>query len=151
MVYRYWVVQKFSIFWIQVSCQIICISQSVACLFIFSVVCFKYAYEFLILMVRLSTYSFELILYICAFVFSHSVMSNSLQPYGNCSLPDSSVHGILQVRILEWIDISFSRGSSSPRDGTHISCIGRRILYHWATRETYMVWMRVKSLFLSFA
>ena len=35
----------------------------------------------------------------------------------------SSVHGILQARILEWIAISFSKGSSQPRDHTHVSCI----------------------------
>ena len=51
----------------------------------------------------------------------------------DCSLPGSSVHGIFQARILEWVAISFSRGSSQPRDRTHvfcISCIGRQILYH---------------------
>ena len=42
----------------------------------------------------------------------------------NCSPPGSSVHGILQARILEWVAIAFSRGSSRPRDGT------RQILYH---------------------
>ena len=124
----------------QVFCQIICISQWVACLFIFSVVSFKYAYEFLILMVRLSIYSFELILYmICACVFSHSVMSNSLQPCGNCSPPGSSIHGILQVGILEWVAITFSRGSSQLRDQTRVSCICRQILYYWATREASWV------------
>ena len=41
----------------------------------------------------------------------------------DCSLPGSSVHGILQVRILEWVAISFSRGSSRPRDQTWASCI----------------------------
>ena len=46
-----------------------------------------------------------------------------------------SVHGISQARILEWVAISFSRGSSWPRDQTHVSCIGRGILYHWANRE----------------
>ena len=51
----------------------------------------------------------------------------------DCSLPSSSVHRIFQVRILEWVTISFSRGSSQPRDGTLISCIDRQILYHWAT------------------
>ena len=51
----------------------------------------------------------------------------------DCSPPGSSVHGISQARILEWVAISFSRGSSRPRDQTCISCIGRRILYHWAT------------------
>ena len=42
----------------------------------------------------------------------------------DCSLPGSSVHGILQARILEWVTISFSRGSSRPRDRTRVSCIG---------------------------
>ena len=45
----------------------------------------------------------------------------------DCSLPGSSVHGILQATILEWGVISFSRGSSQPRDRTQVSCIvGRR-------------------------
>ena len=46
------------------------------------------------------------------------------------SPPDPSVHGVSQARILEWVVISFSRGSSRPKDQTHVSCIGRRILYH---------------------
>ena len=54
----------------------------------------------------------------------------------NCSPPGSSVYGISQERILEWIAISFSRGSSQPRGQTHISCIGRQVLYHRAIRET---------------
>ena len=41
----------------------------------------------------------------------------------DCSLPDSSVHGIFQARILEWVTISHSRGSSQPRDQTCISCL----------------------------
>ena len=56
----------------------------------------------------------------------------------NCSLPGYSVPGISQARILEWVAISCSRGSSQPRDRTCIfcvSCIGRQILYHWATWE----------------
>ena len=52
-------------------------------------------------------------------------------------LPGSSVHGILKARILEWIAISFSWGSSQSRKQTHIFCIGRWILYHRATREAY--------------
>ena len=40
----------------------------------------------------------------------------------NCNLPGSSVHGILQATILEWVAMSCSRGSSQPRDGTHVSC-----------------------------
>ena len=56
----------------------------------------------------------------------------------NCSLPGSSVHEILQARILEWVVISSSRESSSPRDRMRVSCIGRWILYHWVTRETLL-------------
>ena len=48
----------------------------------------------------------------------------------DCSPPGSSVHGILQVRMLEWIAISFSRASSQSRDSTHVSYIGRQILYY---------------------
>ena len=68
-----------------------------------------------------------------------SVMSNSLQSI-DCRLPGSSVHGILQARILKWVAIASSQGSSWPRDQTHISCgscIGRRILYHWATWKAH--------------
>ena len=46
------------------------------------------------------------------------------------SPPGSSVHGILQARILEWVAMSSSRGSSQPRDQTRVSCIARQILYH---------------------
>ena len=53
----------------------------------------------------------------------------------DCNPPGSSVHGILQARILEWAAISFSRESSQPRDWTSLSCIGRQILYCWTTRE----------------
>ena len=51
------------------------------------------------------------------------------------SPPGSSVHGILQARILEWVAIFSSRGSSQPRDRTCVSYIGRQILYYRATRE----------------
>ena len=46
----------------------------------------------------------------------------------DCSPPDSSIHGILQARILEWVAISSSRGSSQPRDQTQVSCIADRFL-----------------------
>ena len=52
----------------------------------------------------------------------------------DCSLPGSSVHGIFQAEILQWVAISYFWGSSQPRDRTHVSCvscIGRWILYHW--------------------
>ena len=47
----------------------------------------------------------------------------TLCDYLDCSLPGSSVHGILQARILEWVAIPFSRGSSQPRDQTEVSHI----------------------------
>ena len=47
----------------------------------------------------------------------------------DCSQPGSPVHGISQARILEWVAISSSRGSSQPSDGTYVSCVGRQILY----------------------
>ena len=53
----------------------------------------------------------------------------------DCSLPGSSLHGILQARILEWVAISFSRGSSWPRNRTWISCIAGRFFTDWAIRE----------------
>ena len=56
-----------------------------------------------------------------------------------------SVHGISQARILEWVAISFSRGSSQPKDWTHVSCIGRQILYHWATKEAMGSWKFIKE------
>ena len=51
------------------------------------------------------------------------------------SLPGSSVHGTSQARVLEWVAISFSRGSSQPRDWTPVSCIADRHFTAWATRE----------------
>ena len=53
----------------------------------------------------------------------------------DCSRPDFSVHGIFQTGILEWVAISFSRGSSQPRDQTQISRIVGRHFTLWATRE----------------
>ena len=51
----------------------------------------------------------------------------------NYSLPGSSVHGILQARILEWIAIPFSRGSAQPRDLTQVSSIAGKFFTVWAT------------------
>ena len=53
----------------------------------------------------------------------------------DCSLPGSSLHGILQARVLEWGAISFSRGSSRSRDRTQVSHIPGRCFNLWATRE----------------
>ena len=53
----------------------------------------------------------------------------------DCNLPDSSVPGILQARILEWVDIPFSRASSQPRDQTWVSCTEGRFFNIWATKR----------------
>ena len=67
------------------------------------------------------------------------IRAKSLQSYPtlcdsvDCSPPDSSVHGILQARVLKWVAMPSSRGSSWPRDQTHVShffCIGRWVRYH---------------------
>ena len=55
----------------------------------------------------------------------------------DCSLPGSSVHGIFQARILEWVAISFSRGSSRPRDQTQVFCIAGRFFTIRTTREAH--------------
>ena len=59
----------------------------------------------------------------------------------DCSLPGSSVHGIFQAIVLEWIAISFSRGSSQPRDWTRVSRIVDRCFTLWATREVQVLCM----------
>ena len=66
----------------------------------------------------------------------------------DCSSPGSSAHGILQARILEWVAISFSRGSSQSRDQTHVfcgSCIGRSIPHHWAFLQNN-TWTEVRNI-----
>ena len=74
---------------------------------------------------------------------NHSVVTDSCSPI-DCSPLGSSVHVILQARILEWVAISFSRGSSQPRDQTWVSCTAGRFFTIWATREalppTWRAW-----------
>ena len=66
--------------------------------------------------------------------WNHSAVSDSLRPV-DCRSPGSSVRGISQARILEWVAVSFSRGSSWPRDQTRFSHIAGRCFNLWATRE----------------
>ena len=61
----------------------------------------------------------------------------------DCSLPGSSVHGILRARILEWVAMPSSRESFQPRDWTWVSCIEGRLFTIWATREAPLL---VKAL-----
>ena len=78
---------------------------------------------------------------VCEYV-SRSVMSNSLwtQDYGP---PGSSVRGIFQARILEWVAISFSRRSSQNRDQTQVSHIAGRFFAFWATKEARKCFRKV--------
>ena len=74
--------------------------------------------------------------YVCVYIFVFVVLLLScIQLFYNPmdGIPSySSVLGISQARILEWVAISFSRGSSQAWNWTHVSCIGRQSLYHWA-------------------
>ena len=63
-----------------------------------------------------------------------------------CSLPESSVHGIFQQRILERITIPFSRGSSQPRDWTQVSHIAGGFFTDQATREDIFFWLVPRGL-----
>ena len=67
-----------------------------------------------------------------------SLVAQSCRLFGtpmDCSPPGSSVHGIRQARLLEWVAIPFSKGFSRPRDRTRVSCIAGRFFTVWATRE----------------
>ena len=72
---------------------------------------------------------YHIVVVCCLVTWSCPALCNTM----DCSLPGFSVLGISQARILECVAISFSSGSSWPRDGTHVSYVGRYILYHWAT------------------
>ena len=89
-------------------------------------------------------------IYLFVYVHSRSAVSDSCDPM-DCSPPGSSVHGISQVRILEWVAMSFYRGSSLPRDQTQVSCgfrIGRGILYHQATREAHILLYQFRKKYI---
>ena len=73
--------------------------------------------------------------YICVYI--HMFVTQSCLTLCNpmdCSPPGSSVHEIFQARILEWVAISFSRGSSQPRDRTQVSCTSCRFFYQLSYR-----------------
>ena len=94
---------------------------------------------------RISQYFLEdycscLCVYMCVCICSQ--LCPTLCDPVDCSPPGSSVHGIFQARKLEWVAISYSRGSSQSRDWISISwvsCIGRQMLYHCATWEVLVV------------
>ena len=61
----------------------------------------------------------------------------------DCNLSGSSVHGIFQARRLEWVVISFSTGSSQPRDWTWVSHIAGRFFTIWATRKALSIYLSI--------
>ena len=71
----------------------------------------------------------RIISFYCLVAKSYPVLRDPM----DCNLPGSSVHWILQARILEWVAISSSRGSSQPKDQTHVSCIAGGFFTVWAT------------------
>ena len=68
----------------------------------------------------------------------------------DCTPPGSSVHGILQARILEWIAISFCRRLSGPRDQTQVSCTAGRCFSIWTTREAQLPIQSFSAILTSF-
>ena len=86
-------------------------------------------------------------MYACSVVQSCLTLCDPM----DCTRPGSSVHGISQARILEWVAILFSRGSSQPSDWTHVSwvsCIGRQILCHWDTGEAFLISLLITNTIL---
>ena len=67
-----------------------------------------------------------------------------------CSSPGSSVHGIFQARILEWVAYPFSRGSSQPKNRTWVSSIAGRVFPNWAMREAWWCLVFINPFFLSY-
>ena len=83
-----------------------------------SALCCDYIIRLLTTIIRSPFHPSDGIMCVC--MLSHSVVSNS---FGGSPPGSHSVHGIFQARILEWVAISSSRGSSPPRDQTCISCV----------------------------
>ena len=79
--------------------------------------------------------------------WSRSVLSDSLHPHGLQSYQAPASMGFFQARILEWVAISFSRGSFQSRDRTSVSCIAGRWFAVWATREDlyHSLWRMVHA------
>ena len=75
------------------------------------------------------------LIYICAVLCLVTQSCPTLCDPMDCHLPGFFVHGILEARILEWVAMPFSRGSSWPRNQTGVSCIAGGFFTSWATRE----------------
>ena len=85
---------------------------------------------------------FQLLILLAVLAVKESEVTQSCPTLCNpmdCSLPGSSIHGIFQARVLEWVAISFSRGSSWPAGRTRVSSIAGRRFTILATREVLAV------------
>ena len=82
----------------------------------------------------------------CQFCVLFAQLCLTLCDSMDCSQPGSSIHGVLEARILEWVVIPFSRGSSQPRDQTWVSCSAGRFFTIWATREVTQNQFRIHSI-----
>ena len=90
------------------------------------------------------------IIKLCMCIHACSDMSKTLCDPMNCSPPASSVHGIFQARILEWVAYPFSRGSFWPRDQTLKSFIGGQILFHCTNRDHFPLCKLKKNMSTKF-
>ena len=95
----------------------------------------NWAFPILLLQTRLQWISSDIYLYLCML----SCFSHTLCDPRDGSPPGSSVQGVLQARILEWVAMPSSRGSSQPRDQIQVSCIAGGFFTVWAIREALLV------------
>ena len=92
-----------------------------------------------------------------SYLAGHVCVLNRFSPVWLCVTPWTAAHqaplsmGISQARILEWVAISFSRGSSQAWDWTCVSCTARRILYQWPTREIHTTFYPASQWLCSWA
>ena len=93
-------------------------------------------------------HSFSLFFFFTAVCVSVAQSCLTLCDPVDCSPPGFSVHRILQARMLEWVAISFSRGSSQPRDKTRVFLIAGRLFSIWATREAFYGWVIFSCIYV---
>ena len=84
--------------------------------------------------------SYDIYLFLSDLKMKVAQLCPTLSDPMDCKLPGSSVHGILQARILEWVAVPFSRGASVSRDRTQVSHIAGRFFTVWATKEAWEYW-----------
>ena len=125
-----------------------CINVETKCTSSLHGCCVVFCFQMFMYVLKCAHVRIYLCMQVHVFVYKYSILCSTCMCsvpqscptlYDLCSPPGSSVHAISQARTLEWVTVSFSRGSSQPRDRTGInpcdSCIFKGILYCWATWE----------------